>query len=57
VCFQGLQALIETRPFSLHWMPLLTQALINATVGLAAFFVVEQMPGLLQRRRARRGRY
>lgn len=57
VCFQGLQALVETRPFSLQWAPLLTQALINGAVGLAAFFLVEQMPGLLQRRRARRGRY
>ena len=57
VIFQGLHALIETRGFRLQFSPLLTQAVINATVGLAAFFVVEQGPGLLQRRRARRGRY
>jgi rod shape-determining protein MreD len=57
VCFQGLYALVETRGFRLQYSPILTQAVINAIVGLAAFFVVEQMPGLLQRRRARRGRY
>jgi rod shape-determining protein MreD len=57
VCFQGLYALVETRPFRLPYYPLLTQAVINGIVGLMAFFVVEQMPGLLQRRRARRGRY
>jgi len=57
VCFQGLYALVETRPFRLPYPPLLTQAFVNGLVGLAAFFVVEEMPGLLQRRRARRGRY
>ena len=57
LCFQGLYALVETRPFRLQYYPLLTQAVINGIVGLTAFFVVEQMPGLLQRRRARRGRY
>ena len=57
LCFQGLSALIEVRGFRLQYQALLTQAVINATVGLAAFFVVESGPGLLQRRRARRGRY
>ena len=57
VCYQGLFALIEVRPFRLAYAPVLTQAAINGMVGLAAFFVVEQLPGLLQRRRARRGRY
>ncbi len=57
VIFQGLYALIEMRAFRLQYSPLLTQAVINATVGLAAFFIVERGPGLLQRRRARRGRY
>jgi rod shape-determining protein MreD len=57
VIFQGLYALIEARAFRLQYAPLLTQAVINATVGLTAFFVVEQGPVLLQRRRARRGRY
>ena len=57
LCVQGLYAVVEARGFRLHYSPLLTQAAINATVGLAAFFVVERGPGLLQRRRARRGRY
>jgi rod shape-determining protein MreD len=57
VCLQGLYAIIEVRPFRLPYMPVLTQAGINGIVGLTAFFVVEQVPGLLQRRRARRGRY
>ena len=57
VCFQGLYALVEARAFRLHYGPLLTHAAINATVGLAVFFVVERGPRLLQRRRARRGRY
>ena len=57
VCYQGLFALIEVRGFRLAYSTVLTQALINAMVGLTAFFVVERLPGLLQRRRARRGRY
>jgi rod shape-determining protein MreD len=57
VCFQGLYALVEAHPLRLQYYPLLIQAAINGIVGLTAFFVVEQMPGLLQRRRARRGRY
>jgi rod shape-determining protein MreD len=56
-CFQGLYALVEARGFRLDYRPLLTQAAINGVVGLAAFFIVEQTPGILQRRRARRGRY
>jgi rod shape-determining protein MreD len=57
ICFQGLHALVEARGFRITYQPLLIQAAINATVGLAAFFVVEHGPILLQRRRARRGRY
>jgi rod shape-determining protein MreD len=57
LCFHGLYALLEARRFSLDQSGLLVQAAINATVGLLAFFVVERGPGLLQRRRARRGRY
>lgn len=57
VCFQGLHALIEARGFSVSAVPLLAEAMVNASIGVAAFFMVEGMPGLLQRRRARRGRY
>jgi len=57
VCYQGLTALLEVRGFRLSYGPVLTQAAINGIVGLAAFFVVERLPGILQSRRARRGRY
>jgi rod shape-determining protein MreD len=57
VCFQALYAVVEARAFRLQPWPLATQAAINGAVGLVAFFVVEQLPGTLQRRRARRGRY
>jgi rod shape-determining protein MreD len=57
VCFQGLHALIEGRALRLQGIPLVIQAVVNATVGLTAFLVLERTPGLLQRRRARRGRY
>ena len=57
VCYQGLFALIEIRPLRLSYQPVLTHAVINGIVGLSAFFVVERLPGMVQRRRARRGRY
>ena len=57
ICYQGLSALVEVRPLRLPYGPVVTQAAINGIVGLAAFFVVERLPGMLQRRRARRGRY
>jgi rod shape-determining protein MreD len=57
LCYQGLSALVEVRPLRLAYGPVLTQAAINGIVGLSAFFVVERLPGMLQRRRARRGRY
>ena len=45
VCYQGLYALVEVRAFRLPYAPVLTQAAINGIVGLAAFFVVERVPG------------
>lgn len=57
VCYEGLSALVEARGFRLPYRPLLTQAVLNGAIGLLAFVVVERAPGLLQRRRARRGRY
>jgi rod shape-determining protein MreD len=57
ICYQGLSALLEVRPLRLAYGPVLTQAAINGIVGLSAFFVVERLPGMVQRRRARRGRY
>jgi rod shape-determining protein MreD len=57
ICYQGLSALVEVRPLRLAYGAVLSQAAINGMVGLSAFFVVERLPGMLQRRRARRGRY
>ena len=57
VCYQGLSAVVEVRGMRMSYTAVLTQAVINAMVGLTAFFVMERVPGLLQRRRARRGRY
>ena len=54
VCFQALHSLVESRSFSLPWMPLLLQAGINGVLGIMAFVVVESGPGLVQRREARR---
>ncbi|MBA3232134.1 MAG: rod shape-determining protein MreD [Acidobacteria bacterium] len=54
LCYQGLFALIEFRPFSLQYSTLAVQALINGVVGILAFQVVEGAPGLVERRRMRR---
>ena len=54
LCFQALYALVESRSFSLRWLPLATQAAANALLGIVAFFVAERGPGFLQRREARR---
>lgn len=56
LCFKTLYALVESREFSLRWVPLLTLSAVNAVVGIIAFQVVELAPGLLQRREARRDR-
>lgn len=52
-CFQGLYALVETRGFRMQFSATLIQALVNAWVGILAFWVVERGPALLQRRRSR----
>ncbi|HXW03933.1 MAG TPA: rod shape-determining protein MreD [Vicinamibacterales bacterium] len=52
-CFQALFALVETRGFRMLLAATLIQALVNATVGVTAFWVVERGPGLLQRRSTR----
>jgi len=52
-CTQALYAVIEARGFRLPYSSTLTQALINAVVGVVAFQFVERGPQVLQRRRAR----
>lgn len=56
LCFKTLHSLVESREFSLRWVPLFTLAAVNAVVGIIAFQIVELAPGLLQRREARRDR-
>jgi rod shape-determining protein MreD len=53
LCVQGVTALVESRGFRLDWSAALTQALVNGVVGVLAFLVLEQAPGLMQRRQAR----
>ena len=51
-CFYGLYALIEPRGFPV--IAVLTQAIGNGVVGVAAFQVAAMTPGLAARRRGRR---
>ena len=55
LCFQSLHALIEIRPLRIVWGSLMTQAFVNAVIGILAFYVVEGAPKWTQRRDARRG--
>jgi rod shape-determining protein MreD len=54
LCFQALYAVVEARGVRVQYSALLTQAVVNALVGIVAFAVVERGPGLMQRRSARR---
>ena len=51
---EGLQAIAVGRAFHVVFSALLLQALVNGLVGVAAFMLVEQGPGALQRRQLRR---
>lgn len=53
LCYQAVTALIESRGFRLDFSAALMQAFVNGLVGVVAFLVVEQAPGLAQRRQAR----
>jgi rod shape-determining protein MreD len=55
LCFQAVTALVEMRAFRVSYSAVLTQAVVNAFIGVLAFVVIEQGPGLIQRRQARRG--
>ena len=54
--FMGLYYVLDLRAFPSPWKPLAAQALSNALVGIVAFGVVESLPGIVERRRSRRGR-
>ena len=57
VMFHGLHALIESRPLALHYSAVLTQAIVNGLVGVFAFWIVENGPRILDRRRARQAAF
>jgi rod shape-determining protein MreD len=56
LCFNGLNAVVEMRGFTMQYSTAMVQALVNGVVGILAFQVVEGAPGLMQRRRAGYGR-
>jgi rod shape-determining protein MreD len=53
----GMEKITGSPMLSLQFSRMLTQALINALIGVVAFFVVEQGPEILQRRRMRRASF
>lgn len=56
VVFMGLYYVLDIRVFPSPWKPLAAQALGNALVGIVAFGLIESLPGIVERRRSRRGR-
>ena len=53
----GMQRITGSPMMSLQFSRMLMQALINALIGAAAFFLVEQGPEIQQRRRLRRASF
>ena len=53
--FMGLYVLLELRTFPSPWAAVASQALGNAAVGMVAFTIIESLPGIVERRRSRRG--
>ncbi len=52
--FMGLYVLLGLRSFPSPWAAILSQAVGNAAVGMIAFTVLESLPGVAERRRARK---
>ncbi len=57
IMFEALYALVEGRAFALKMSTVLVQALVNALIGVIAFYIVEQGPGIVQRREMRRASF
>ena len=55
--FEALQALVAGRGFSPHYRALLLQAIVNAVVGVSAFWIVERGPDVAARRRMHRASF
>jgi rod shape-determining protein MreD len=53
LCFQGLLAVVESRPFGMHYTATLVQAVVNGAVGIVAFVLTDKGPEMLQRRQSR----
>lgn len=53
--FMGLYELLGLRTFGVPYSGVLSQALVNALVGIVAFQVIELLPGAIERRSAHRG--
>lgn len=53
-CFFGVYALVEPVGIGIPWTAAATQAVANGAAGLAAFHVVERLPGWVRRYRMRR---
>ena len=54
--FQGLNGVLNVRPFVPNYAAIAGQGLSNALVGIIAFQVAELLPGAVERRRAAKGR-
>jgi rod shape-determining protein MreD len=52
--FMGLYATLGLRTFPSPYMAVLGQAAGNAVIGMIAFWVIEALPGVVERRRVRR---
>ena len=57
LCFQSLYALAEAHGVRFHYREVLTQALVNGVIGIALFYVMENAPGMMQKRDARRATF
>jgi rod shape-determining protein MreD len=53
IVFEALHALVEGRAYALQMSAALVQALVNAVVGVIAFYIVERGPEIAQRRQMR----
>jgi rod shape-determining protein MreD len=56
IVFMGLYVLLDLRRFGTPYAAVVSQALGNAVVGVLAFWMVERLPGAIERRRAQRAR-
>jgi rod shape-determining protein MreD len=55
LCYQALFTLVESKSFRMAWSPTLIQAAINSVIGVLTFMIIDAVPGVMARRRARGG--